>query len=216
MMRNSIFLAIALSLFAQSVALADQQPTDKGPASASENAFVASMQADLGKRFATTADAEKAGYFRYTNADDTGAISYANLQWQSADPKHPSQLWYDKNGSLLGADFSVLYTKGSARPQLWGVNPGRWWQLDGHIHWIQTNQDTGKLGYDNYVMDNKFVAAGGSLTDPAAVTLVKMKKVASAGDVDRIFHFPGIWDLVVWILPNPNGAFAYKNPNVTM
>ncbi len=54
--------------------------------------FVNSIQADLMKRFPTAADAEKAGYFRYTTEDNTGAISYANLAWQSVDAKHPSQL----------------------------------------------------------------------------------------------------------------------------
>ena len=57
---------------------------------ASEVAFVQSVTKDLNARFPTPADAIKAGYFRYTNEDKTGAISYANLQWNSAtDPAHP-------------------------------------------------------------------------------------------------------------------------------
>ena len=56
-------------------------------------------------------------------------------QWQSADPKHPSQLWYDRNGKLLGADFSILLTHSTSRPNVWGINPGRWAELDGHQHW---------------------------------------------------------------------------------
>jgi hypothetical protein len=66
----------------------------------------------------------KAGYVRYTGVDDTGAISYADRHWQSGDTKHPSQLWYDKSGHLLGADFSMLKT-GDVRPTMFGVNPGR-------------------------------------------------------------------------------------------
>lgn len=54
-------------------------------------------------RFPHASDAEKAGYVRYTNEDNTGSISYANFSWTS-DPTHPSQLWYDKSGNLLGAD----------------------------------------------------------------------------------------------------------------
>jgi|SRR5579862_3694423 len=214
MMKKAAMLAILSLLMVPAAAIADQDATYKGPTSASENAFVTSIQADLGKRFATAADAEKAGYFRYTDVDDTGAISYANLQWQSADPRHPSQLWYDRNGKLLGADFSVLYTKGSARPQLWGINPGRWVQFDGHIHWITVDPASGKLGYDNYAMDPKFTAAGGNVDDPSAQTLVSIHKIDSAANVKKIFHFPGIWDLIVWLLPNPKGAFAEKNPNV--
>ncbi len=41
-----------------------------------------------------------------------------------------------------------------------------------------------------------------------------MKKVESAGSVTTIFHFPSICDLIVWVNPNPNGAFADKNPLV--
>jgi hypothetical protein len=36
-------------------------------------------------RFPHDGDATKAGYVRYTEPDDTGAISYANQQWTS-DP----------------------------------------------------------------------------------------------------------------------------------
>jgi len=38
-----------------------------------------------GTSFPMAADAEKAGYVRYTSVDDTGAISYANCNWESAD-----------------------------------------------------------------------------------------------------------------------------------
>jgi hypothetical protein len=37
----------------------------------------------------------------------------------------------------------------------------------------------------------------------------------SVAQVKRVFLFPSIWDLIVWIKPNPNGAFADKNPLVT-
>src|SRR5579862_4968122 len=66
-----------------------QKPTDFSAMSPAENAFVAAMQADLNKRFPTAADAERAGYVRYTNPDETGAISYTNKQFQSADVHHP-------------------------------------------------------------------------------------------------------------------------------
>ena len=90
----------------------DQEPTIKQSVkpNAPEAAFVVAMQADLTKRFAKPADAEAAGFFRYTDADDTGAISYANLKWQSTDVHSPSQLWYSKTGELLGADYSRIVT----------------------------------------------------------------------------------------------------------
>jgi hypothetical protein len=214
-MKFGAILATVLAVGAPGVAIADQNATYFGPTTAAENAFVASIQADLMKRFPTAADAENAGYVRYTEEDDTGAISYADRQWQSTDSRHPSQLWYDKNGQLLGADFSVPFTPGSSRPNLWGINPGRWVEFDGHIHWVTKDPATGKLTYDQWVWDRKFVAAGGTIASPNAQTLVVLKRVPDAASVVTIFHFPAIWDLIVWVKPNPNGAFADKNPTVT-
>ena len=204
--------AFALSIAAP--AFADENPTYSGPVSPSEASFVKAIQADLSARFATVADAEKAGYVRYTAEDDTGAISYANQQWQSTDAKHPSQLWYNVNGNLLGADFSIP-NKGNARPVIWGINPGRWYEFDAHMHWVSKDPATGKLTYDQWTPVAKFVAAGGDPSHPDAATLVKMGKVKDAANVTTIFEFPSVWDLIVWVKPNPSGAFADKNPTVT-
>jgi hypothetical protein len=216
MTKHFVRLLLAVAVLAAPVrVLADQDATYHGALSASEKLFVAAIQADLMKRYPTAADAEKAGYVRYTNEDDSGSISYANLHWQSSDIKHPSQLWYDKNGNLLGADFSVLYDGSPSRPNLWGINPGRWVEFDGHVHYIERDPATGKLTYDHWVMNPKFLAAGGSITQPSAVTLVALKKVPSTSSVPAIFEFPSVWDLIVWVKPNPSGAFADKNPTVT-
>lgn len=216
-MKPIIYTLVAAVALTATAAWADQSPTKKTAAlSASEKTFVAEIQKDLMARFPTAPDAERAGYIHYTAEDNTGAISYANLQWQSTDPKHPSQLWYDKNGRLLGADFSVLLSNSPSRPVLWGVDPGRWYELDGHIHWVARDPKTGKPTYDHYVYDADFTKAGGDVNHPNAVTLVKMKHVPDAKDVVTVFHFPSIWDLIVWVKPNPNGAFAVKNPAVKL
>ncbi len=211
------FALITMTLaIAFSAARADETPTIKGTVAptASEAAFITAMQTDLNRRFATEAAGEAAGYFRYTNADDTGAISYANLHWASSDVHHPSQLWYDKDGHLLGADYSVLKT-GNKRPERWGIQSGRWSEFDEHIHYVTKDPKTGALGYDKYVDPVvKYVAAGGDPKHPDSAILVKMHRVASANDVVKIFDFPSIWDLIVWVKPNPSGAFAEKNPLV--
>jgi hypothetical protein len=214
-MKNSAVLAMLLGLTLPIAAAADQNATFSGPATAAENAFVLSIQRDLMKRFPTAADAEKAGYVRYTSEDDTGAISYANQQWQSTDIRHPSQLWYDKNGALLGADYSVLLATSPARPQRWAINPGRWVEFDGHIHWVTKDPTTGNLTYDSWMPDAKFAQGGGDPEHPSAQALVAEKKAPDAASVVTIFHFPSIWDLIVWVKPNPSGAFANKNPSVT-
>ncbi len=184
----------------------------------SEVAFVQSVTKDLNARFATPADAEKDGYFRYNNEDKTGAISYANLQWNSAaNPAHPqpSQLWYDVKGRLLGADFSVPLTaaNGSAPPNLWGLNPDRWFKFGkSHVHYVlQGNTDA---AYGHAVSAVAYAKAGGDLNNPTAAPLVKMGKVSSADLVTKVFDFPAQWDVEVWLTPNPLGAFAETDPLV--
>jgi hypothetical protein len=178
-----------------------------------EVVFVKSIQKDLMSRFPTAADAVKGGYFRYTNEDEDGAISYANLHWQSGNPQQPSQLWYDAHGNLLGADFSVLQSTSPAPPSVWGVDYRRWTSFREHIHYV-LNGPNGKETY-GATSAKKFLAAGGNVDDPQAATLLKMGSVKDVADVKRVFLFPSLWDLIVWIKPNPNGAFADKNPLVT-
>jgi hypothetical protein len=213
-MKNAALLAMLLVTCMPAAAAADQNATYHGAITAAESAFVKSIRADLMKRFPTAADAEKAGYVRYTSEDETGAISYANGEWQSTDIRHPSQLWYDKSGHLLGADYSILLGVSPDRPVRWGINPGRWVEFDGHVHWVSKDPASGKLTYDHWLEDKKFAAAGGDPENPKAQALVAAKKVPDAAAVTTIFHFPSLWDLIVWVVPNPSGAFADKNPLV--
>ena len=201
--------ALLAAVFALgAVARADEKPTYVGPVSPSEAKFIASVQHDLLARFPHVADAEKAGYVRYTGVDDTGAISYANQQWKS-DPTHPSQLWYDKDGNLLGADFSVPRPNGEPRPDLWGINPGRWYEFNGHVHFVIKEPDSGKVIYDQWIWNSDFSAAGGSLTKPSADTVVKLGRVPSANYITTIFDFPTLWDLIVWVKPHDAGPFVW-------
>ena len=59
-----------------------------------------------------------------------------------------------------------------------------------------------------------FIKGGGDPHHPTAAMLVKMGKATSVSSVRTIFEFPSSWDLVVWVKPNPKGAFAWKNPLV--
>jgi len=213
---NAVVAAFALTSVAALAATPAMAPkaTPQPKPQGAEVAFVSAIQKDLNARFPTPADAEKAGYFRYTNEDKTGSISYANLQWQSDDPQHPSQLWYSVNGKLLGADFSVLLDKSpNAPPSLWGVNPQRWEKFGhSHIHYILTDAN-GKETY-GATKTAKYVAAGGTEANPTADPLVKMGIAKDASQVKKVFVFPALWDLQVWVTPNPNGAFAEMNPLV--
>ena len=207
---KSAFLSFTLIVATIAIAAAQVvsgQPTD------SEAAFVKDVQSDLQSRFPTAADADKAGYFRYTNVDKSGAISYTNHDWQSTDWRHPSQLWYSPDGRLLGADYSMLKTNSPERPRMWGIEPQRWIPLPAHVHYI-TVDENGALGYGHYVLAEKFAAAGGDPDNPQPETLVKLGAVKSASEVKKIFFFPALWDVQVWVIKNPNGAFAALNPLV--
>jgi hypothetical protein len=210
------FLPAFVALLAMSSTIVFAQMGSPSPPALSpkpqgaEVAFVTGVQKDLNARFATPAQAEAAGYFRFTNEDKTGSISYANLNWTSADPQHPSQLWYSVDGKLLGADFSQPYVAGT-KPDLWGVNPERWGRFGKHIHWVLDSGGKETYGATSVA---KFTAAGGDADNPQAATVVKLGKATDASQVKHVFVFPAIWDLQVWVLDNPNGAFAEMNPNV--
>jgi hypothetical protein len=191
------------------IALPDEPPTNLGPLTPSETQFVTSAQRDLEARFPHVDDAVAAGYVRYTSADDTGAISYANPTWWRSDPTHPSQLWYDADGNLMGADFSVPRPNSDPRPNLWGVDPGRWYEFNGHVHFVIKVPDTGKMLYDQWVWNSDFTGAGGNLAHPSPDIIVKLGRVPSANYVSTIFEFPTLWDLIVWVKPHPAGAFHW-------
>jgi hypothetical protein len=66
---------------------------------------------------------------------------------------------------------------------------------------------------------------GGSVETPTSTDIVKISKLKrwkrlgiqapqSAADVAFVFKFPALWDLQVWLVPNPLGAFAEHNPTV--
>ena len=214
-MRRILGLAAVVAFTIASVQSAESTPapvpTPNPHPQGSEVAFVSEIQSDLMNRFPAAADAMKAGYFRSGNEDKTGAISYVNLQWQSADPQHPSQLWYDARGRLLGADFSVLRNSATP-PMIWGIDPRRWITFPAHVHYILTGATGDTYGY---IMADKFAAAGGDPANPSPSTVVALGRATNAEQIVRIYLFPAIWDLIVWVKPNPDGAFADRNPDVT-
>ena len=69
----------------------------------------------------------------------------------------------------------------------------------------------------------KFTAAGGTPSEnqpaipanKAALVQTGLPGLTSADQVKFVFLHPAMWDLVVWVMPNPAGAFADANPNVT-
>ena len=201
---------------------AKSSPTPAPPASAAESQFVSAVTKDLQSRYATTAAATAAGYFRYTDEDETGAISWVNTGYFKSDPQHPSQLWFDVNGRLIGADWSVLQADSPSKPSVWGIDPSRWTTFRAHVHFgvkTATGLQYGGAGAKSMGL------VKGSLANPTAQDVVNLAKTdrwkllkipapRSVADVAFVFPFPAIWDLQIWLVPNPLGAFTEANPNV--
>ncbi len=204
-------------------AKASAAPTPGPPASAAETKFVAAAIKDLQARFATTAAATAGGYFRYTDEDQTGAISWVNTSNWAGDPTHPSQLWYDVSGKLIGADWSVLQSTATKAPSVWGISPSRWQDFSpAHVHFGITTPSGVQFGGAGH----KSWSLVGSVDEPTKAEVVKLATLPpwkrlkippprSPSDVAFVFPFPAVWDLQVWLVPNPLGAFAEHNPNVT-
>jgi hypothetical protein len=209
-------LLVPAALFADAMAspkpTPSPAPTASLPLLASENAFVNSLTSDLQKRFATTSAAAAAGYFRYNNEDDTGAISWVNTSDWKSDPQHPGQLWYDVKGRLIGCDLTLPKAASASAPTLWGVSATRWGSIPQHVHFAVKQAD-GSMMYGGYGAKTaaKF---GVTMDNPTAADVVKIGKAKVSSDVAFAFQYPAIWDLQVWLVPNPLGPFAEHNPNV--
>jgi hypothetical protein len=207
-------LLVAFALVCASLGTASVAATptpSPAPMSATERQFVARVTADLQKRFGSQRGATAAGYYRYTDEDDTGAISWVNTKYWKSDPQHPSQLWYDTKGHLIGVDLSVPKSDSATAPNLWGISPSRWITFRTHDHFGVKNASG--LTYGG-VGPLKIHKVGGNPDRPTAGDVVKLGRAKSASDVAFVFVFPAIWDLQFWLVPNPNGPFAEQNPNV--
>jgi hypothetical protein len=231
--RSSLVLACALALAPFAARAADSPmpspataktaapaPTAAPSPSAAEAAFLAKIMRDLPQRYPTTQAAIKAGYVRYSNEDETGAISYANpARFNTTNPDEPAQLWYDVKGRLVGADFSsrrdpsATPAPRAARPSIFGIAPARFGTVGAHVHYVTCDRTTHKCVYGKAVGATKYAAVG-DVEHPTADGLVKAGAVKDAADVSAVFLYPAIYNVSVWVVPNPLGQFAENNPNV--
>ncbi|HEV8021115.1 MAG TPA: hypothetical protein VGP41_07645 [Candidatus Lustribacter sp.] len=233
MNRIAVLTLIALGAFAPAPALAQAMPgmapaATPAPMSpmptAAEQPFIAKIQKDIPARFATIAAAQKAGFFQYTGEDKTGAISYVNLKvWNSIDLDMPNQLWYDVNGRLLGVDYTILESQSPKAPTTlfgYAIDPSRWVHRGAHMHYGYTMPDGSlKLGA---MPVQKFTDAGGTPSEnvpdipanKAALVKAGLPGLTDPSQVKFVFLHPAMWDLIPWVLPNPDGAWADANPNV--
>jgi hypothetical protein len=177
-----------------------------------EQAFIVTVAPDLHARFPDERTARAAGYLRYTDEDQDGIISYTNLRWFADDPKHPTQLWYDVRGRLIGADYTTRVSDRAQRPALWGLQPGRWVHFIAHMHYI-VREPGGMLRYGS-LLNPTYTANGGDPAHPTPQPLVKLGIAKRPRDVIAVFQLPEIWIASMWLVPNPHGAFADSDPLV--
>jgi hypothetical protein len=211
MKRLRALALISALVIVPSVARAD---APQAPLTPAERAFYAKASATLQRLYPTPAAAQKAGWFRYNNEDDSGAISYMNpAYFNTPDAAHPQQLWYDVHGRLLGGDFSQTVASHPKGPALFSISASRFGNTPLHIHYGVKYAD-GTIDYGLYVSAGDFTAAGLDPLHPTAADLVKLGKVKSASAVTFVFANLNNWDATMWLIPNPAGQFADKNPNV--
>jgi len=177
-----------------------------------ERAFISTITPDLHARFPDGRSARAAGYLRYTDEDQDGIITYTDLHWFADDPKHPAQLWYDAHGHLIGADYTAHVADRTQRPSQWGLQPGRWVHFIAHMHYVVREPD-GSTRYGS-LLNPTYRANGGDPAHPTPQPLVKLGIVKHASDVVAVFQLPEIWIASMWLVPNPNGAFADSDPLV--
>ena len=223
--RSAVLLAGVLTL-APVFPLAQTQPASPAAAptaapapNAAEAAFLKKIMAELPQRYPTPQSATRAGYVRFSNEDTTGAISYANTKaWNTTDPDVPAQLWYDVKGRLIGADFSVRRNADAspapAAPSLFGIDPKRFYTVGAHVHYVTCDKTSAKCVYGKAVGAKKYATVG-DVEHPTADGLVKVGAVKDPASVSAVFLYPALYDVSVWVVPNPLGQFAEKNPAVT-
>lgn len=207
------FVALAVTLlFMSSATISSAAATPPNTPTAAEQPFVTKATAELQHLYGTTTLAAAAGYFRYNNEDRTGAISWVNTKYWTSDETHPSQIWFDAKGHLIGVDYGQPWTDAKHPPSIWGILPARWFEFEAHTHYALRNAD-GSLSYHG--MENSAITkAGGDPNNPTAADIVKAGKAKSTQQVAFVFPFRHVWDLEFWLVPNPKGVFAESNPNV--
>ena len=196
-------------------ALADSNPSIAGKPDAEEAAFVRSIQADLGQRFPTAVSAERAGYLRYTNEDDTGSISYGEPSVAVARRASPEPALVRRARSAARRRLLRFEDQRDAAAPV-GNSTGPLERIRRARALRRDRSRDRRASIRQVTSCRRHSSKRAAIFErrPAA-TLVKLGLVKRTRDVSTIFLFPTIWDLIVWVKPNPSGAFADKNPLVS-
>jgi hypothetical protein len=208
-----LFVAFAVGV-AHASAATMPMPTPvatSAPLTDAEKAFVQTTSTQLGQLYPDTAAAKTAGYALLEGAiDSDNTYNWTNFAFKGVDPGHPNFLWFDRNGHLAGVDWELPKSAYASAPSgdAYPVQVSRWTSIPEHVHFAYTVNGTTHYGAakataalrQGTITAQQLRASGAKL--PANATLVW-----------AMYH-PAVWDLAMWVVPNPNGAFAELNPNV--
>jgi hypothetical protein len=205
-MRYAVLVA-ALSLTLTQAAFAATSP----PLTDSEKLFVANVSATLTGKYPTTASAKSAGFTMLSGSiDDDNTYDWTNMSFTGIAPDHPNFLWYDRQGHLAGVDWEFPTAANQPAPRLaaFPVQTARWVAIPEHVHYAYTVNGTMKYGVTKAT---PALRTGTITADELRANGAKLPEDAKL--VWAMYH-PAVWDLAMWTVPNPNGPFADKNPNV--
>jgi hypothetical protein len=205
-MRYTVLVA-ALSLALTQAALAATSP----PLSDSEKAFVTKTSATLNSTYPTTATAKSAGFtMLFDTIGDDNTYDWTNMSFTGVTPDHPNFLWYDRHGNLAGVDWEFPASGSASAPKLaeFPVMAARWVKIPEHVHYAYTLD--GKVKY-GVTKATPALRTGTITADELRANGAKLPKDAK---LNWAMYHPAVWDLAMWTVPNPSGAFADKNPNV--
>jgi hypothetical protein len=180
-------------------------------ATAREATFIAGVTPSLTARYATAADAVAGGFIQLTpvSKDDNTSI-YFNMTYTNVDPMHPNFLWYDRRGKLVGLDYEYAMSQWPKPPGMswYPVLRARWVVIPSHFHYAYRAANGTVVRHGARLRPN---ISG----DPITAAELRADRLLPKGSTLMWAHYhPKTWDLGFWLVPDPAGAFAAKNPNV--
>ena len=175
---------------------------------ATEAAFVARVAQTLTASYPTRAAAERSGYMALsTKIGADGTYDLTNMDFAHVSLAHPNFLWYDRSGRLVGTDYELPTKQYPKPPALFPVASTRWSRIHEHVHFA-------------YELGGKVVLAGARAkpnlrtAHPSAAALRADGDLPKGATLRWAMYHPEAWDLAIWTVANPNGAFADLNPLV--
>lgn len=181
------------------------------PLTASEKAFVAKASASLNAAYPTTSAAKTAGFtMLFDTIGDDNTYDWTNMTFNNVTPDRPNFLWYDRHGHLAGADWEFPTSGHAPAPKLgaFPVLAARWVKIPEHVHYAYTVDGNLKYGAAHATP----ALRTGTIT--AAELRANGARLPEDAKLKWAMYHPAVWDLAMWTVPNPKGAFADKNPNV--